>query len=104
MDPHKVAAVNEWPVPTNLHKLCVFMGLIGWLRPLLKGFAQKARPLTDLTKKNQPFIWDNTCQTAFEMLKGLATSDPALRQPDLELPFKLEVDASAFATGAVLIQ
>ena len=104
MDPHKVEAVRTWPIPQNLHELRVFMGLIGWLRPFLHGFAHKAKPLTDLTRKGQPFNWTDTCQDAFETLKSLATSEPALVQPDLERPFELEVDASNFTTGAVLIQ
>ena len=31
-------------------------------------------------------------------------TDPALQQPDMTKPFQLEVDASAFATGAILSQ
>ena len=60
--------------------------------------------MTDLTKKNQPFVWTDNCKEAFSALKDLATSEPALIQPDLERPFEMEVDASGYATGAVLIQ
>ena len=89
MDPAKVEAVKTWPTPRNLHEIRVFLGLIGWLRPFLKGFAHKARPLMDLTKKNQPFIWTENCKEAFSTLKNLATSEPALIQLDLEKPFEM---------------
>ena len=103
MDLAKVEAVKDWPTPKNLHKIQVFLGLIGWLRPFLKGFAHKACPLMDLMKKNQPFNWTKNCEEAFTALKELATSELALIQPDLEKPFKMEVDASGYAIGAVFI-
>ena len=42
MEPAKVEVVKTWPTPRNLHKTQVFLGLIGWLRPFLKGFTHKA--------------------------------------------------------------
>ena len=41
---------------------------------------------------------------AAEMLKNILASNLVLIQPDPEQPFTLEVDASAFATGAILYQ
>jgi hypothetical protein len=80
------------------------MGLIGWLRPFLKGYAHKSHPLNNLTKKGVEFIWTAQCQHAFDALKSLATSYPTLTQPDLDKPLEVEVDASNFAIGAALIQ
>jgi hypothetical protein len=80
------------------------MGLIGWLRPFLKGYAHKSYPLNNLTKKGVEFVWMAQCQHAFYALKSLATSYPTLAQPDLDKPLEVEVDASNFATGAALIQ
>ena len=55
MDPSKVEAVRSWPTPHNVHDICVFLGLVGWLCPFLKGFALAAKPLTKLTAKNTTF-------------------------------------------------
>jgi hypothetical protein len=51
-----------------------------------------------------PFIWTLECTAALDRLINLATSDPVLRQPNHNKPFELEVDASQFATGAILYQ
>jgi len=42
--------------------------------------------------------------TAFEKLKEQFLERPILQMVDQDKPFEIEVDASAFATGAVLIQ
>jgi hypothetical protein len=103
MNPLKVEAVCTWPPPKDLHKLRVFMELIGWLRLFLKGYTHKSHPLNNLTKKGGEFIWTSQCQHAFDALKSLATSYPTLAQPDLDKPLEVKVDASNFTTGAALI-
>ena len=59
---------------------------------------------SDLTLKDIRFIWALAQESAFLKLKSLITSSPVLILPDSDLPFQLEVDASGFATGAVLSQ
>jgi hypothetical protein len=41
---------------------------------------------------------------AFEQLKKRICEEPVLIQPDQTKPFKVEVDASNYAVGAVLMQ
>ena len=60
--------------------------------------------MVTLTKKDRPFLWTNECTTALNTLIDTVLSNPSLRQPDLSRPFFLQVDASAFATGAILTQ
>ncbi|KAE8230531.1 hypothetical protein CF326_g4465 [Tilletia indica] len=54
--------------------------------------------------KNAPVQWTVQCQQAFDQLKDLLCSAPALRQPDTSKPFRLETDASDWAIGCVLMQ
>ena len=61
-----------------------------------------AHPLHDLTKKEEPFQWEEPKQTVFDMLKKHFTTAPVLTFPDLDCKFRLESDASDYATGAVL--
>ncbi len=62
------------------------------------------RPLHDLTKKGVLWRWTATEQNTFEALKKAVSEDPILLFPKLTEPFKMEVDASAIAIGAVLNQ
>ncbi len=80
------------------------MGVLGYQRPFIPNFANIARPLTQLLKKGTPFQWTPECREALDKLISIVLTDPALQQPDMTKPFQLEVDASAFATGAILSQ
>ena len=55
-------------------------------------------------RKNATWQWGRQEQTAFEALKKHVTSEPILAQPNLAAQFVLEVDASGYAVGAVLLQ
>jgi RNase H-like domain found in reverse transcriptase/Integrase zinc binding domain len=60
--------------------------------------------LTELTKKDMPFVWSPRCTAAIQCLKEIVLSDPVLQQPHPNRPYTLEVDASQYATGAILQQ
>ena len=49
-------------------------------------------------------MWEKGEQDTFDTLKRRITEDPILHQPQLEKQFELEVDASGYAIGAVLMQ
>ena len=55
-----------------------------------------------MTKKEEPFRWEQPQQHAFDTLKEHFTKAPVLAFPDLDCKFRLESDASDYATGAVL--
>ena len=67
-------------------------------------FLQNCKPLNELTHKDVPFAWENKHETTFNALQDLVTSEPVLCQPQLDKPFEVEVDASGFALGGVLLQ
>lgn len=50
------------------------------------------------------FDWSKNCQRAFKNVKLLLTTAPVLAAPRLDMPFKLQVDASQVGAGAVLLQ
>jgi hypothetical protein len=105
IDPSKVTGISEWPrTLTSVRQVRKTLGVLGYQRPFIRGFAQIARPLTELTKKDKPFEWTDKCREALETLIQMVISAPVLAFPDLERPFELEVDASAFAVGAILFQ
>ena len=100
----KVAAVQQWPVPTTAKDVRSFLGLVGYYRRFIKNFAATAAPLTELTKAAVPWKWSSAEQTAFQALKVAITEAPVLLTADPTLPYEVFTDASGFATGAVLLQ
>jgi hypothetical protein len=104
MDPIKIAGIKNWPTPTKVKDIRLFSGFCNFYRPFIWGFAHVARPLKELTRKDTEWIWVERHQKAFEELCNRVTSEPVLAHPELDKPFELEVDASGFAIGAVLLQ
>lgn len=54
MDPAKVTDVTEWPVPIKVKHVQAFLGFANFYRRFIKDFAKITKPLTNLTKKDQP--------------------------------------------------
>ena len=96
--------MKEWPTPTCVKDIQRFVGLCNYYRRFVENFAQIARPLHNLTKKNNKFIWDNKCENAFQELKNRLTTAPVLIHPDPSKPFIVECDASNYAIGGILSQ
>jgi hypothetical protein len=72
MDPIKLAGIRDWPSPTTVKQTRSFLGFGNYYRRFISGFAEIARPLHELTKKDKIWNWTNECQTAFETLKERA--------------------------------
>ncbi len=104
MDPDKVRAVIDWPVPDSRVALQRFLGFANFYRRFIRNFSQVAAPLTFLTSSKTRFAWSEAAQGAFDRLKGLFTSAPILITPDPEKQFIVEVDASDVGVGAILSQ
>ncbi|GJU53978.1 reverse transcriptase [Tanacetum coccineum] len=103
MDPKKVVAVREWSEPTTQRQVRGFLGLAGYYRRFIKGYATLAAPLTDLLRKDG-FKWGVQEATAFAELKHQLTTAPILSLPNFDQVFVVEADASATGIGAVLLQ
>ena len=103
-DPDKLTAISEWPVPKNLTEVRALVGLASYYRRHVEGFSDIAKPLSELTKKNQPFLWGPEQQSAFDKLKYCLTYYPVLAPPLSEGKYIIDTDASDFAMGAVLQQ
>jgi hypothetical protein len=54
--PEKTRAVREYPTPRNVKQIRAFLGL-SFYRRLIPKFAEKAKPLTELLRKEAKFIW-----------------------------------------------
>lgn len=103
MDDSLVKAVEEWPTPTCEKDVQKFLGLSGYYRKFIRGYADIARPISDLIRSHR-FRWEEDQQSAFQNLKQALTSRPVLSLPKIGLPFRVTTDASKFAVGATLEQ
>ena len=61
-----------------------------------------AKPLTHLTKSSTPFVFNQSCQDAFEELKLRLINSPILWHYDPNLESRIEIDASDGVVASVL--
>ncbi|KAJ9520454.1 hypothetical protein QJQ45_000206 [Haematococcus lacustris] len=108
VDPCKVTAISNWPVPTSLKTLQSFLGAANYVRKFVHNFSTIAAPLTNLTgPKKDSFPWKTWPQAeldAFNALKQAIANVPMLKLPDHSKPFQVHCDASLEGIGAVLMQ
>ena len=103
-------AIAQCQPPDTYTKVKSFVGLDGHYRHFIKGFANIAAPLYDLTsgenkdKKSEHLDLPPEAREAFDRLKAACLQAPILAFPDFDKPFLLETDASGKGLGAVLLQ
>jgi hypothetical protein len=103
-DPGKVDKIKNFPIPTNITELRGFIGLASYYRCFIQDFAIIVAPMNNLLRKDIPYIWNEDCQSSFEILKEKLTTAPILTYPDFTKQFLLYTDASYKGLGAVLAQ
>jgi hypothetical protein len=123
-DLKKLTAIVNWKTPENATALAGFLGLTGWFRDLILGYAKKEQPLRDLLREvvlpekytktvyrrimaNHKLKdrWTDIHTKAFLNLKAEMTAEPVLRGPKWDgTPFIITTDGCQDAFGAVLTQ
>ena len=103
-NPEKVKDILKIPPPTCEKEIRQFVAAAGFFRTLIPKFAEITAPLTELLKKDVPFVWTNKENEAFVKLKQALTSDPITIHPNFEKTFFLHTDASLLSLGACLTQ
>jgi len=103
-NPNKISSIQQYPRPGNPKQIKQFLGLIGYYRRFIKDFSKHAKPLTNLLKKDTPFVWSSEQESSFEYFKNVLSTTPILQYPYFNRDFILTTEASNYAIGAILSQ
>lgn len=74
----KVAAINNFATPACVTDVRKFLGLSGYFRKFVPGFALISEPLRKLLRQNQDFVWGEEQNNAFLKLKTALVSKPVM--------------------------
>lgn len=103
-DPEKTAAIDNMVAPKNASEVRSFLGMTGYHRHHIPNYAELAYPLVRLTKKYAKFRWNKEEIDAWDSLKKELVSERVMAHPQLDKPYRLYTDASAYSVGAILVQ
>jgi hypothetical protein len=105
INPTKRHGLKEWPrVLKHVKDVYSTLGVLGYKWQFIPNFSHLVHPLNELLRKDKKFEWTEECTQAIDALVKAVTSNPVPLHPDFKKPFVLEVDASQYATGAILYQ
>ena len=103
-------AIIDYPPPKNAKQVKQILGSFNFYRKFIPNFSKHSKCLTDLTRKDVPFIWTDECQRNFQILKDKLLTAPITAFPQFEtndgkMPeFIVSTDASGEALAAILSQ
>lgn len=99
-----VKKILNLPIPKNVKQVQSFIGMVNYFRHLILNFAHIIQPIVKLTKKDTPFIWNDDCQEAFNLIQHNLLQKPTLKNISESQPFYLVTDASQTALCGILMQ
>lgn len=104
VDLAKVTAIQDWERPGSVNEVRNFLSLAGYYRRFIRGFSKIARPLSQLTRKDLKFAWNEKTKASFQELKDKLTSAHMLVLLEQGVRYTIYTDASHVGLGCVLMQ
>lgn len=101
---HKIEALVKSPTPSTVKQVRQFLGLAGYFRRYIPGYAIKTACIAALTRKGVSFHWGDEQEKARQEIIAQLTNEPILAIFDPELRTELHTDASSIGYGGILIQ
>jgi hypothetical protein len=100
----KIQGIRDLRPPRNLADLRTLLGKMGWVSGVMPDYADVTACLTDLQKKDVPWVWTDRHEAAFQRLKYCLCAQVYLRPFDPSKPIRGASDASDAAFGGFLEQ
>lgn len=102
--PSKVKALVNYPEPRNQKDIQKFLGLSNYFRKFIPSYSTIAKPLSDLLRKDTPFVFLEREKSAFLKLKQRLCEDPVLAIFRQGAETEVHCDASMEGFGSILLQ
>jgi hypothetical protein len=97
MDPEKVKAIKQWPLPRNIFEVRSFHGLASFYRKFIRNFSGISAPMMDIVKKiHKYFHWTEEEEISFRLLKEKITEQPVMVLLYFSKTFQVRCDTSGF--------
>jgi hypothetical protein len=97
-------AIMKWIVLINVIKFKSFVGETQNLWKFISSFSSIAEPLHNIIMSGKSFEWVKNQQKDFDELKINISQPPCPTLPKFQKNFKVEIDASVYSMGVVLMQ
>jgi hypothetical protein len=78
VDPDKVKAIVEMERPDHISGSRRFLGMVNQLNKFLPKITELTKPLRELLKVDNAWIWDTTQENAFQQIKHELASSGTL--------------------------
>nr|CAN65175.1 hypothetical protein VITISV_029768 [Vitis vinifera] len=104
VDPDKIKAILDMPAPKTEKEIRSFLGRLQYINRFIARLIDICEPIFRLLRKNQPTVWNDDCQFAFEKIKEYLLSPPILVPPMPGRPLLLYLSVSDMALGCMLAQ
>ncbi|RVW76492.1 Gypsy retrotransposon integrase-like protein 1 [Vitis vinifera] len=92
------------PAPKTEKEIRGFLGRLQYISRFIARLTDICEPIFRLLRKNQPTVWNDDCQFAFEKIKEYLLSPPVLVPPTPGRPLLLYLSVSDMALGCMLAQ
>lgn len=96
----KAAAIRNFPEPTTLKQIQSFLGLTGYFRKFIPGYSIVAKPLSNLLRKEQIFMFGIEQKSAINVLKDMLCNEPVIHLYHQDRETQVHTDASKHGYGA----
>ncbi|XP_052563134.1 uncharacterized protein K02A2.6-like isoform X1 [Culex pipiens pallens] len=100
--PDKISTIQKAKVPTNVHELKSYLGLINYYNRFVPNLSSKLYHLYNLLRKNVKFVWSHDCDTAFQESKQSLIKANILEFYDPHKEIVVVSDASGYGLGGVI--